>query len=171
MKSVSAGIDPTRTRRRTPLSALLLLAAVAAAASMWFYVDQILVGYQVIEASEHERPRGNLSDLYPRWLGARELLRHNRNPYGNDITLESQQGFYGRVLDPSKPNDPKDQEGFAYPVYVVFLLAPVIGLEFHEVQILFHWLLLSLTMASVWLWLKGLRLRLPAPAFAVAALL
>ena len=171
MTSGPAKIESTNTRPRAPLSALFLIAAVAAAASMWFYVDQILVGYQVIDAAEHGRPRGNLSDLYPRWLGARELLRHHRNPYGNDITLESQQGFYGRVLDPAKPSDPKDQEGFAYPVYVVFLLAPVIDLEFHEVQIVFHWLLLSLTVASVWWWLKGLRLRLPAFGVAIAILL
>lgn len=156
---------------RAPVRALFLIAALAAAASMWFYVDQILVGYQVIDAAEHGRPRGNLSDLYPRWLGARELLRHHRNPYGNDITLESQRGFYGRVIDPAKPNDPKDQEGFAYPVYVVFLLAPVIDLEFHKVQIVFHWLLLSLTVASVLLWLKGLQLRLSALGVAVASIL
>jgi hypothetical protein len=75
--------------------ALLVLAAVAAA-SMWFYVDRILVGYQVADAAAHERPRGNLSDLYPRWLGARELLLHQRNPYGDDIAIEIQKGYYRR---------------------------------------------------------------------------
>ena len=95
---------------------------------MWFYVDGILVGYQKADAAAHDRPRGNLSDLYPRWLGARELLLHRRNPYGDDITIEIQKGYYGRALDLARPNDPKDREGFAYPVYVVFLLAPLIGL-------------------------------------------
>ncbi|MFZ0437191.1 MAG: glycosyltransferase family 87 protein, partial [Candidatus Sulfotelmatobacter sp.] len=147
------------------------LAAVIAAASMWFYVDRILVGYQVADAAAHERPRGNLSDLYPRWLGARELLLHQRNPYGDDIAIEIQKGYYGRVLDAARPNDPKDQQGFAYPVYVVFLLAPLIGLPFHEVQIFFHWLLVGLTAASVWLWLCALRWRLPALATATAVVL
>ena len=82
-------------------------------------------------------PRGNLSDLYPRWLGARELLLHRRNPYGDDITHEIQKGYYGRALDPARPDDPRDQQGFAYPIYVVFLLAPLIGLPFHGVQIFF----------------------------------
>ena len=41
---------------------------------MWFYVSRILVPYQRADAAAHERPRGNLSDLYPRWLGARELF-------------------------------------------------------------------------------------------------
>ncbi len=165
----SPKVEFTHMRSRAQFGAFLL--AALAAASMWFYVDQILVGYQIQEAAAHERPRGNLSDLYPRWLGARELLLHHRNPYGNDITLESQMGFYGRLLDSAKSNDPKDQEGFVYPVYVVFLLAPVIGLGFHEVQIFFHWLLLGLTAASVWLWLWGLRLRLPMLAVAIAVAL
>jgi hypothetical protein len=152
------------------LSAWFLL-AVLAAASMWFYVDRILVAYQVEDAAAHQRPRGNLSDLYPRWLGARELLLHHRNPYGDDIALEIQKGYYGRALDPAKPDDPKDQQGFAYPVYVVFLLAPLIGLPFHGVQIFFHWLLLGLTAASVWLWLRALRWSVPFLAIAICIVL
>jgi hypothetical protein len=147
---------------------VLFLAAVLAAASMWFYVDRILVSYQVADAAAHERPRGNLSDLYPRWLGARELLLRHRNPYGDDIAIEIQKGYYGRVLDPARPGDPKDQQGFAYPVYVVFLLAPLIGLPFHDVQIFFHWLLLSLTAGSVWLWLRALRWRVQPLAQGIA---
>lgn len=143
---------------RSQLAAFLL--AAIAAASMWFYVDRILVGYQVADAAIHQRPRGNLSDLYPRWLGARELLLHHRNPYADDIAVEIQKGYYGRALDPSRPDDPKDQQGFAYPVYVVFLLAPLIGLPFHAVQIFFHWFLLAITAATVLLWLRVVRWRL-----------
>lgn len=150
---------------------VVFLIAALAAASMWFYVDRILVGYQVADAAAHERPRGNLSDLYPRWLGARELLLRHRNPYGDDLAIEIQKGYYGRALDPSRPNDPKDQQGFAYPVYVVFLLAPLIGLPFPEVQIFFHGLLIVLTAASVWLWLRALRWRLPPLAIATCMLL
>jgi hypothetical protein len=138
---------------------------------MWFYVERILVGYQVADAAEHGRPRGNLSDLYPRWLGARELLLHRRNPYGREITLETQKGYYGRVLDASRADDPKDQQGFAYPVYVVFILAPLIRLSFHDVQIIFRWLLIGLTAGSVLLWLRALRWRLPPLAVAIAMML
>jgi hypothetical protein len=138
--------------------------ALVAAASMWFYVDRILVGFQVADAAARERPRGNLSDLYPRWLGARELLLHQRNPYGDDITTEIQKGYYGRALDPARPNDPKDQQGFAYPVYVVFLLAPFVRFQFHSVQLVFYWTLIALTGISVWLWLRVLRWRLPVLA-------
>lgn len=142
--------------------------ATLAAVSMWFYVDRILVGYQVADAAEHGRPRGNLSDLYPRWLGARELLLHGRNPYSREINLETQKGYYGRLLDASRPDDPKDQQGFAYPVYVVFILAPLIRLSFHDVQIIFRWLLIGLTAGSILLWLRALRWRLPSLAVAIA---
>jgi hypothetical protein len=144
----------------------MLMLALVAAASMWFYVDRILVGYQIADAAARERPRGNLSDLYPRWLGARELLLDHRNPYGDDITIEIQRGYYGRALDPARPNDPKDQQGFAYPVYVVFLLAPFVRFSFHSVQLVFYWTLIALTAISIGLWLRALRWRLPLLATA-----
>ena len=104
--------------------------ALLAWASMWFYVQRIVVPHQEKEAAEREQPRGNLSDLYPRWLGSRELLLRGRDPYSREVTLEIQEGYWGRQLDPARPNDPKDQQGFAYPVYVVFLLAPTVHLDF-----------------------------------------
>ena len=143
--------------------------AVLAALSLWFYVDRILVSYQMADAAANDRPRGNLSDLYPRWLGARELLLHHRNPYGDDIAIEIQKGYYGRALDPARPNDPKDQQGFAYPVYVVFLLAPLITLPFHQAQIFFYWFLVAVTAISVVLWLRSLRWSLP-PILTAAAI-
>lgn len=131
--------------------------AVAGSASTWFYMNRILRAQQVADAAVHSRPRGNLSDLYPRWLGARELLRRGRNPYSVEITREIQLGYYGRPLDPARPDDPKDQQGFAYPAYVVFLLAPTVDLPFDVVQKGFRWFLMFLAAASVFLWLKVLR--------------
>jgi Glycosyltransferase family 87 len=130
--------------------------ALVCAASMWFYVSRILVPYQRADAAAHERPRGNLSDLYPRWLGSRELLLHHRNPYSREITREIQVGYYGRELDTSKPGDPKDQQGFAYPVYVAFLLAPSIGFPFDRVMFVFQWLLVLVTVGSVPLWFRAI---------------
>ncbi len=145
-----------------------LVLALLAATSMWFYVDRILVTRQVADAAAHDRPRGNLSDLYPRWLGARELLLRHRNPYSNEVALEIQKGYYGRALDLSRPGDPKDRQGFAYPVYVVFLLAPLIGFSFHSVQLFFYWLLIALTAATVPLWLRALGWRPPPVVIAIA---
>jgi hypothetical protein len=152
------------------ISQLGLLIALLCAGSMWFYVQRVLIPYEKADAATHERPRGNLSDLYPRWLGARELLLHHRNPYSNDITGEIQKGYYGRVLDPARPNDPRDEQGFAYPLYVVLLLAPLIGFPFHAVHIFFYWLLAGLTAASVLLWLGVIQWRLPPLATAAAVI-
>jgi hypothetical protein len=150
--------------------AALVLAAVAAA-SMWFYVIGILRAHQIVDAEARQIPRGNLSDLYPRWLGTRELLLHHRNPYSREVALEIQEGYYGRRLDAARPNDPKDQQSFAYPVYVVFLLAPLIGLPFPTVMVAFYWFLALLTGASVWLWLRVLRWRVSAAGVAICVFL
>jgi hypothetical protein len=138
---------------------------------MWFYVQHVLIPHQQAEAALYGIPRGNLSDLYPRWLGARELLLHGRDPYGADVTKEIQAGYYGRQLDPALPHDPKDEQGFAYPVYVVFLLAPTITLPFAIVQTGFRWLLIALTLASVLLWLRTLRWKVSVQAAAILLVL
>jgi hypothetical protein len=152
-------------------SRLGLPVALLFAGSMWFYVQQVLIPYQQTDAAYHGRPRGNLSDLYPRWLGARELLLHHRDPYSPEITRQIQSGYYGRALDPDRAEDPKDQQGFAYPVYVVFLLAPTISLPFPVVQAGFRWLLVILTLASVPLWLRVSRWRPPNTVIAVLVIL
>ncbi|MGB9204694.1 MAG: glycosyltransferase family 87 protein [Terriglobales bacterium] len=139
----------------------LLLAAALFAVGMWTYADRVLIPYQKTDAAAHDRPRGNLSDLYPRWVGARELLLHGRDPYSPEVTREIQAGFYGRPLDPSRPDDPRDQEGFAYPVYVVFCLAPTIGMPFAILHKACYWVLFFLTCATTLLWLRILRRSAP----------
>ena len=145
--------------------------AVAVSASTWFYVNQILRAQQIADAAIHGTPRGNLSDLYPRWLGARELLRHGRNPYSAEITREIQEGYYGRPLDAGRPNDPKDRQGFAYPVYVVFLLAPTVDLPFDTVQMGFRWMLVVLAGVSILLWLRVLHWRAPGESVVILIVL
>lgn len=135
---------------------------------MWFYVQHVLIGHQKADAAVQRIPRGNLSDLYPRWLGAHELLLHHRDPYSFEVTREIQIGYYGRPLDPTRPNDPRDQQGFAYPVYVTFLLAPTIFLPFGTVEAGFRWFLVALMVATVLLWVRLLRWR---PSLTVRATL
>jgi len=141
------------------------------AAAMWIWVQHIAIAHQQVEAAALGIPRGNLSDLYPRWLGARELLLRGRDPYRDDITREIQIGYYGRPIDPARPHDPKDQQAFAYPLYVVFVLAPLVRAPFHAVQHEFLWLLITLTAASVLLWLRALRWTVSVTAKVVAIVL
>ena len=114
---------------------------------------------------------GNNSDLYPRWLGAREMLLHGRDPYGADVTREIQTGFYGRPLDPQNPSDPTARESFVYPLYVVFLLAPTVTWSFHTVAEVVRWLLLASIACSVPLWMVALKIRPRWPLMIAATLL
>ena len=139
----------------------LLLLALLMAGSMLFYVQKVLIPYQVADAVAHNRPRGTLSDLYPRWVGARDLLLNHQDPYSDEVTREIQLGYYGKVLNPNRSDDPKDEQRFAYPVYVAFLLAPSVRMSFDVVRTGCTWLLLILTGVSVPLWLRFLRWRIP----------
>jgi hypothetical protein len=145
--------------------------AALLAASMWFYVDHVYLGHQLAEATANDNPQGIFSDFYPRWLGAREMLLHHRNPYSLEVTRDIQIGYYGRPLDPRRPGDPKDQMGFAYPLYVVFLLAPTITLPFPALRVAVHWFLILLTASSIPLWLRVLRWRASLPITTILVML
>jgi hypothetical protein len=140
---------------------LLVLAAAVSLAGGLLYWQRVLIPHQIHDAAARDTPRGILSDLYPQWIGAQELLLHGRDPYSPEVTREIQEGYYGRALDSNKPGDPKDQQAFAYPVYVVFYLAPTIRLPFATVRRGFFWGLLGLTLVTVQLWLGVLRYSVP----------
>ncbi|MFZ0684358.1 MAG: glycosyltransferase family 87 protein [Terriglobales bacterium] len=151
---------------------LIVLSATALllAAGMIYYYNGVLVPIRQRQAPLSNAPPGNWSDLYPRWLGARELLWHHRNPYSPEMTRDIQRGFYGRPLDASNRFDPKDPEAFAYPVYVVFLLAPLLPFPFDAVRPVFYAGLVLLTLASVPLWMGALNVRLRPWATVLASL-
>src|SRR5260370_8671429 len=108
---------------------------------MWLYVDRVLIAHQQADAATHDIPRGNLSDLYPSWLASRELLLNRRDPYSRELTREIQTGYYGRALDPARKNDPMNQQAFASPVYVAFMLSPTVTLPSPALQLIFLYLL------------------------------
>jgi len=139
----------------------LLLLSILCALCMWTYFYRVLIAHQVRDSTARGTPRGNLSDLYPRWLGARELLLHGRDPYSPEFTREIQAGYYGRPLDPDAPGERNYQQGFYYPVYVAFCLAPTIHLSFETVRKGFFWVLLGLTLTTVPLWPFVLRWSVP----------
>ncbi|MFY9744537.1 MAG: glycosyltransferase family 87 protein [Candidatus Sulfotelmatobacter sp.] len=112
----------------------------------------------------HGRLKAQLGDLYPRWIGTRELLLHGRNPYGTEVTHEIQLGFYGHVVEQrfDVPGIPViDEQRFVYPVYVVFLLAPMARIDFPVLQRWAPLFLGVLTIVSMMLWLYVLRWRPP----------
>ena len=138
---------------------------------MWFYVKKILIPYQVMDAAQVGRPRGLLSDLYPRWLGARELLLRGRDPYSPEVTRDIQRGVYGRELDSLRAKDPRDEQAFAYPVYVAFLLAPTITVDFEVLRPIASALLVAFVCLTVLLWNFVLATKLSRTGLLIALLL
>jgi hypothetical protein len=127
---------------------------------VWHWAETILVPANTLAAQSKGVPIGNNSDLYPRWLGARELLLHRRDPYSAEVTRDIQKGFYGQPLDPGNPAHAVAPEAFYYPLYVVFLLAPSATLPFATVAEVFRWFFLFGIAVSVPLWAHAIGLRL-----------
>jgi hypothetical protein len=78
--------------KRTAFSFFLLVCS----ASMVFYWTRLP---ETDAAAAHDsslmKARA-LTDLYPRWYGAREVLLHHRDPYSAEVTEEIQLAYEGR---------------------------------------------------------------------------
>ncbi|HYA24705.1 MAG TPA: hypothetical protein VEF05_11130 [Terriglobales bacterium] len=137
---------------------VLLFISAFLAFCMWFYVDRVWA------------PSGEIhfSDLYPRWYGSRELLLHGRDPYGPEVSKEIQMWSYGRAL---RPGEQKDEDRFAYPVYLAFLLAGTVRLPFAQVVSLFRWILPLAALISVPLWVYMVQWRCSRPLLGSLVLL
>jgi len=150
---------------------LWFLLGLLAAATGWLYTTRVRGPWEHYINVERGSLKAQIGDLYPSWLGTRELLLNGRNPYGPEVTQEIQMEYYGRVLEQKydEPGAPLiDEQRFAYPVYVVFLLAPTAHLSFAQLQAWAPVVLAGLTAASVLLWLDVLRWR--PPGFVIAAI-
>ena len=138
---------------------LLLLVALLVCFGAWRWAGHILVPANTLSAQRSQVPIGNNSDLYPPWIAARELLLHRRDPYSAAVTEDIQRGFYGRPLDPIQPENPPNQAMFAYPVYVVFLLAPTVTTPFALIAAFAKWFTLASIAASIPLWTYAIGVR------------
>lgn len=142
----------------------LFLLVLAGSASMHLYWSRITdAGYSSPAPASVSRPKP-LTDLYPRWYAAREFLLHHRDPYGSEVNRELQIAYYGKVLDPSRPEERLDQQRFVYPLYFIFFIAPIAWVQFPTAKIIFWWVLAACAVLCVFLWLRFLRLRLSLPA-------
>jgi hypothetical protein len=119
-------------QRQIPIWFLLSLCVVA---TTWLYVHQILIPWADGKDLQQGGLKAQMWDLYPRWVGARELLLHGRNPYGAEVSHEIQISFYGHAVTAEETaQHVVDEQRFAYPLYVVFLMAPTIYADFATVQ-------------------------------------
>src|SRR5579862_1892672 len=151
-----------------------VLAGVLASIVSWTYMHRILLPWEDFVNVRHGQVKAQLGDLYPRWVGTRELLLHGRNPYSPEVSHEIQMGFYGRPIEQSydKPRfEIIDEQRFVYPLYVVFLLAPSAYWDFAQIQTWAPVLFAAVTAISLWLWMRVLNWRPSALAIAALAML
>jgi len=141
-----------------------LLAGIVASAISWAYIHRILMPWEHYVHVEHGWVKVPMGDLYPRWVGTEELLLHGVNPYAAEVSHKIQIAFYGQPIEQTydKPQfEIIDEQRFAYPVYVVFLLAPTVHLDFEVLQRWAPVVLGALTVVSILLWLAVLGWRPP----------
>jgi len=141
-----------------------LLLGIAASAISWTYMHRVLLPREHYSNVERGKLKSQMGDLYPRWVGTRELLLHGKNPYSPEVSHEIQIGFYGHPIEQSYDKPPSeiiDEQRFAYPIYTVFLLAPTIYVDFQRVQAWAPWVLGAFVLAGLLLWLAVLRWKQP----------
>jgi len=138
---------------------LWLLAGIVASIVSWTYMHRILLPWENFVNVQQGQVKAQLGDLYPRWVGTRELLLNGRNPYGPEVSHEIQMAFYGRPIEQSydKPQlEIIDEQRFVYPLYVVFLMAPSVHWDFAQLQSWAPVLFGAVTVISLWLWMRVL---------------
>jgi Glycosyltransferase family 87 len=135
-------------RAATPI--LWFILSLICASCMEFYVAKIW--------SVGQPP--HFSDLYAPWWGTHELFLHGQNPYMPAVAHEIQTVIYGAPHTPAYRGDPFEiAGGFSYPLYAAFFLWPTVHMPFPTVQPLIVCISAAVTLASLGMWLYGLRLR------------
>lgn len=94
-------------------------------------------------------PGGN--DFYPRWEGTRSLVMEGKDPYSPEVTLEIQEGMYGR---PAREDE--DQVAFAYPLYVSLFVLPFSFFSYPQAQALWLSALVLVSIGTVIIILRTL---------------
>jgi hypothetical protein len=150
-----------------------LLLSLLASGITWLYTARVLGPWEYYVDVEHGGLKSQMGDLYSPWMGTRELLLRGRNPYGPEVSHEIQMAFYGHVID-QKYGEPGvyviNEQRFAYPVYVVFLLAPTVYADFQKLQMWALAVLAMLSAISVLLWMDFLRWQPPGALIATVVL-
>src|SRR3954447_26106939 len=119
-------------RNTSPWPRAALGLAALGLVGMWAYVALVLLPYTRSVGIHYGAASAHESDLYAPWVATRELLLNGRDPFSDETTREIQLGVYGKVVDPASDSD---QVAFAYPVYLILLLAPLAVVNFTTLQL------------------------------------
>ncbi len=123
-----------------PLAALLLVSFI--------YVFEVGVvssarRFQYIQADS------GISDLLPRWMGLRLLIFERQSPYA----ATSEQRIAAAFNSPGYPLDRAERtQEFYYPIFITFLIYPLIYLPFNVAVWVWTLLLLLLTVINIYVW-------------------
>jgi hypothetical protein len=131
--------------------------ALSMCIGMWAYMIRVANPNISVQAALTGDRAGELGDLYPRWYGTRQFVLHGQNPYGKGVSDDLQIAYYGNIVSDGNRNEQR----FAYPVYVSLFLLPAVNLPFRQVQLLATFLMAGAIAASVPLWLGFLGWQLP----------
>ena len=131
----------------------LLLVAVLLATFMHCFYSFVFLRAEQIEDARLNRPRGNFSDLYPAWLGTRELLVNHRDPYSPEVTTSIQKGVWGRTVDAREAGRPQRSTTIRIPAVCGFCPGSDILFPFSVVKDLFIVGAIITGILSVWCWL------------------
>src|ERR1700733_7797775 len=115
---------------------ILLALSLFTASIAFLYAVKVLGPWDKRWGEVHDGIKTQMGDLYSPWTGTRELLLSHRNPYGADVSREIQSVFYGHAISQTYGDSSAvvtNEQRFAYPVYVVFLLAPTVYADFAHV--------------------------------------
>lgn len=139
------------SRRRQLLVGLAILAVLAA---------NVIVTHNRITA-----PTPGMNDFLSRWEGARSFWQDGVSPYSEAATLNIQERIYGRAAV-----EGEDLGLFAYPMYTVLYVAPIVGLPYAWASAVWMVVLEVCLVAGLFLLLQTLRWQ-PSPLMTVGLLL
>ena len=147
-----------------------LMLCLLCSASMYWYWSRLPHDSALTPAATDMIRAKPLTDLFQPWYASREFLLRHRDPYGPEVTREIQEAFYGKQLQPGAAQVSNEQQfafayRFAYPLYVVFLLAPTIAMDYRTAQMVVWWVLAAATVLSMTFWLLALRIRVSLAGF------
>jgi hypothetical protein len=100
------------------------------------------------------------NDFYSRWYGARALFLKGQNPYSIEVTQGIQIGMMGHLATPEQ-----DQVAFAYPLYVAFLVLPLVPFAYAQAQALWMAALILAVVGSVLIILRSYGKRMTPSLF------
>jgi len=150
----------------------LVLALLIWIGSTFFYFGIFIPGLRPgLAGKSLDRGYRFGNDFYPIWVAGGELLNH-RDPYAPCLTPRIETGLYGRPLDRRVAADAEiNYRAFSYPVFTIFLFAPLAVMSFSAAQFVLGVLLPGSVVLTLLFWVRILETDLTPQGTAVAALL